>query len=114
MKSSSSINLFDAKKFYINKVQSMINLIISSFKKQNNNFITKNRVIYQVIYEVIMKKSNDFNIMITFIFIMSFDKHATIYKQINLVFWQLNRKKKPFNIIEKLQKKAKQIVLKNC
>ena len=46
MKAGNSINIFYIEKIDINKVESIINMIISRFRKWFNDFLIEDRIIF--------------------------------------------------------------------
>lgn len=70
----------------INTVESMINLVISSFRKYFNNFVTKSVIIYWITYDFMIRKSYNFSIIIIIFFSRSFNKYSNIYILTNIAY----------------------------
>ena len=63
IKNNSCLNLIYIEKVDTNKMGSIISLKISKFKNQVNDFITKNKIIYQIIYNSIITRLYNLNII---------------------------------------------------
>lgn len=96
MKSCYSIDFFLVERSVINMVGLIINfddflieklgLYFHILKNRVDNFIIKNKFIYQVINKLIMKKFYKLETTVAFFCNMTFNKYVIVYAKRNIIF----------------------------